>query len=140
MNLENTGSIETAPSKVVLDIYDQTKTNLIVSLTNYNGIKKVDLFQTEKISAKFNHQLSAGSYLAYFKIFNKDDLVKQGELTLSVLPKGTLPPDKSDFSDIFATLGLKDKPIWFYGIILGALIIIVAFLIIIIKKIKRHRK
>jgi len=140
MKLENTGSIETAPSKVTLDIYSQGKEKLLTSLTNYNNIDKVALFQTKKITAAFKHQLPAGSYLAYFKIFNKDKLVKEGELTLSILPEGTLPPTNSGSFRLFASLGLANRSIWFYCVILVILIIIIAALIILSKKLKRRRK
>lgn len=90
MLLENTGNVDVAPSRVVFRIYDSSGTVLLEETEHTNKIKKIKPFATEQVEAHLPTRLPAGSYLARYQIYNQDDVKQEGELTLSVLPYGTL--------------------------------------------------
>ena len=90
MMVENTGNVDVAPSKVEFKIYDSQGSVLLEEITHSNRIAKVEPFATETITAELPTRLPAGSYLARYAIYNEDEIKQEGELTLSILPYGTL--------------------------------------------------
>ena len=76
-------------------------------------MKKVAPFKTKKIIAKLPTKLKAGSYWAYFKIFKKDKVVREGKLHLSILPYGTISAKKKHICHL---------PIWL-AIIIGLIVL-----------------
>jgi len=91
MGIENTGNAPTAPSKVQLDIYDRRGNVVLETVYNTNVVEEVLPFETRDVQAYLPTRLPAGAYLVKYSIFRFEDEVKRsGELTLSVLPKGTL--------------------------------------------------
>jgi hypothetical protein len=88
--LENTGNVSVAPSKVVFRVFDSSGTVLLEETEHTNRIKKVDPYGTDEVLAELPTRLPAGSYLARYQIYNDDKIEQEGELTLSVLPYGTL--------------------------------------------------
>jgi hypothetical protein len=96
IEIKNTGNIEASPTRIYLDIYDSANQVKIASLESGGLSDKVKPFQTKEVIAEFPNQLKAGLYYAHFKIFKRDQLAKEGDLNLSVLPPGTLPsPNQS---------------------------------------------
>lgn len=90
MSVENTGNVDIAPSRVLFRIFDSTGTVLLEETEHTNRFKKVEPYATSDLTAELPTRLPAGSYLARYQIFNGEDVKQQGELTLSVLPYGTL--------------------------------------------------
>lgn len=91
MGIENTGNAPTAPAKVQLDIYDKRGTIVLETTVNTNAIEQVRPFETREVVAYLPTRLPPGAYLVKYSIFQFSDTVKRtGELTLSVLPRGTL--------------------------------------------------
>lgn len=91
MGIENTGNAPTAPSKVQLDIYDRRGNVVLETAYNINEIEEVLPFETRDTHAFIPTRLPPGAYLVKYSIFRFEDEVKRsGELTLSVLPEGTL--------------------------------------------------
>jgi hypothetical protein len=90
MQIENLGNIKAAPTKVLLDIYDNQKKELLESLGT-SKMEKIEPFKIQTIIAEFPTKLPAGNYLAKFQIFKKDEVVSEGNLNLVILPYGTLP-------------------------------------------------
>lgn len=90
MRLENIGNVDVAPSEVVFSIYDKTGQTLLEETTHTNRITKVKPFATEDVMAELPTRLPAGSYLARYSIYNQDEVKQEGEITLNVLPYGTL--------------------------------------------------
>ncbi len=88
--IENTGNVNVSPSEVVFKIYDNRGSVLLEEVTHSNRITKVEPFATEIITAELPTRLPAGSYLARYTIYNDDEIKQEGELTLSILPYGTL--------------------------------------------------
>jgi hypothetical protein len=91
MGIENTGNAGTAPSRVQLDIYDKRGNVVLETTYNSNEIEQVLPFETKEVQAYLPTRLPPGAYLVKYSIFRFEDEVKRsGELTLSVLPQGTL--------------------------------------------------
>ena len=91
MAIENTGNAPTAPSKVQFDIYDRRGNVVLETAYNTNKIEPILPFETREVHANMPTRLPPGSYLVRYSIFRFENEVKRsGELTLSVLPTGTL--------------------------------------------------
>jgi hypothetical protein len=90
MLMENTGNVEVAPSNVVFKVYDRTGAVMLEETEHTGRLKKIDPFATEEIVAHLPTRLPAGSYLARYAIYNGDEVKQEGEVTLSILPYGTL--------------------------------------------------
>jgi hypothetical protein len=88
--LENLGNIESGPTKISLDIYDNQRKKLLESIETQK-IDKISPFATEEIFVEFPTKLPAGSYEAEFKIFKGSEIAKDGIVHLSILPYGTMP-------------------------------------------------
>lgn len=90
MLLENTGNIDIAPSKINFKIYDRSGTALLEDSMNIGKIERVSPFAAEEIIAEIPTRLPAGSYIARYQIFNGDEIKQEGDLSLTILPSGTL--------------------------------------------------
>ena len=88
--LENIGNVDVAPSKVEIKMYERTGTVLLEETKNIGKIEKVKPYATESVTANIPTRLPAGSYVARYKVFNGDDVKQEGELSVNVLPYGTL--------------------------------------------------
>jgi hypothetical protein len=128
MQIENLGNIKASPSKVILDIYDEQKNELLETITS-TKMNKINPFETNWVIAELKTKLKVGSYYAQYKIFKKDEIVSQGEVHLSILAKGSIVDYKG--ATIF-DLGLMTKLIILFGI----LIIIGLIVFVILKIIK----
>ncbi len=122
MQFENIGNIKASPTKVLFEIYDGERKNL-VETTTAKKIGKVDPFQTKNIIAELPTKLTAGSYWAIFKIFKGDEIVEEGETHLSILPRGGINPIPKEWYGlavwiwiltILVILGLSFTGLWFY--------------------------
>ena len=90
MTLNNTGNAPVAPSRVTFDIYDKRGSTLLESIENTNAIEKITPFETKPVSAFLPTHLPPGAYLVKYSIYLENEVKRQGELTLSVLPEGTI--------------------------------------------------
>lgn len=90
MRIENTGNVNVAPSDVTFAIYDATGTTLLEETTHKNRITEVEPFATEDVEAELPTRLPAGTYLARYAIYNQDEVKQEGELTLNIMPYGTI--------------------------------------------------
>ncbi len=119
MEIENLGNTKAAPTKVIFDIYDSKREELLES-TETTKMEKVEPFEIQKIVAELPTKLPPGSYWAKFKIFKEDEIVREEELHLGIFPKGTITGYKGYGFD---GLSPKDKAS-VIGIILGILAIV----------------
>lgn len=117
IRIENIGNVDAIPTKVRFDIYDAKEKKLLESVEAKKFDKKVRPFETEWVFAKLPTRLKPGSYWAQYKIYKKEEVVSQGKIHLSILPRGTIPGYKGAG---FWDLALKDK----LTIILLALVIL----------------
>lgn len=90
MLLENTGNVNVSPSKVELRIFNRAGDTLLEETTHIGRINKIAPYATEEVVASIPTRLPAGSYVARYRIFNGDDVKQEGDLSLSILPAGTL--------------------------------------------------
>ena len=91
LGIENTGNAPTAPSRVQLDIYDKRGNVVLETVYNTNTIEEVLPFETREVVAYLPTRLPPGAYLVKYSVFRFEDEIKRsGELTLSILPSGTL--------------------------------------------------
>jgi hypothetical protein len=90
MLLENIGNVKIAPSKVLFRIYDPSGQILLEETTHTNSISKVKPFEQESIVAELPTRLPKGAYLGRYQIWNGEDLKQEGEISMNILPYGTL--------------------------------------------------
>lgn len=91
MYIENTGNVPASPAKVTMQIFDVTGQQLLEKNDNTNVIESILPFDTKKIIAYFPTWLPPGAYRVKYSI-EKDETrnAQQGELALSILPRGTI--------------------------------------------------
>jgi len=90
MLIENTGNVAIAPSEVVFRIFDRAGKVLLEETSNIGKIAKVPPYGTELVSAKIPTHLPANSYVARYTIYNGEDIKQEGDISLNILPYGSL--------------------------------------------------
>ncbi len=90
MLLENTGNVDISPSKIDFKIYDRSGVALLEETKQIGRIEKVAPYATEEITAEIPTRLPAGSYVARYQIYNDDEIKQEGDLSLIIVPAGTL--------------------------------------------------
>lgn len=90
MMIENTGNVDIAPSKVEFKIYDFAGNVLLEETEHIGKIQKVAPYNTDEVTAEIPTRLPAGNYIARYKIYNGEDVKQEGEVSLNILPYGTL--------------------------------------------------
>ena len=90
MMIENTGNVDIAPSDVQFRIFDRTGKVLLEDQHQIGRINKVAPYNTDTVTAKIPTRLPAGSYSVRYSIFNGEDIKQEGEISLNILPYGTL--------------------------------------------------
>jgi methionine-rich copper-binding protein CopC len=100
MMIENIGNIEVAPSKVDLRIYERTGTVLLEETKHIGKINKINPYGTDNITAAVPTRLPAGSYVARYRIYNDDEVKQEGDVSLTILPYGTLQVAGFGFSGL----------------------------------------
>jgi hypothetical protein len=125
VTIENTGNIDVAPTKVEFAIYDGTGKTLLEETENLNKIDKVPPFHTEEVFAELPTKLGAGTYIARYKIYNGEEVKQEGEVSLSIVPYGTLAAAGFGFSG----LSLAHKTT-----IIGPIVLIILLLLFIVRR------
>lgn len=141
MGIENTGNAPVAPSKVQFDIYDRRGNVVLETTYNTNAIDEVAPFAVEDVTAYLPTRLPPGAYLVKYSIFRyEDDIKRTGELTLSVLPKGTLTAYAGYGLD---GLSMRDK----LSLIIPAALVVLLLIALVLfiarrgrKRTRRHRR
>lgn len=90
MNIENTGNVAHAPTRVNMRIFDRNGNVLMQETDSTNRMKKVAPFDTEEVVAELPTRLPAGNYLVRYTIFNEDDIKQEGEMTLGIRAYGSI--------------------------------------------------
>ncbi|MEK7638662.1 MAG: hypothetical protein AAB388_00730 [Patescibacteria group bacterium] len=133
MLVENTGNVDIAPSKVDFRIYDRTGKVLLEETKNIGKMKPIAPYATGEVLAELPTRLPADSYIARYRILNGEDIKQEGDLSLSILPEGTL--QVASFGFIGLSLAHKVSVLL---PIFSLLIVILYFLHI--RRRKRHGK
>jgi len=124
MQIENKGNIKSAPSKVLLVIYDSQRTKVISTIETSN-VPKVKPFATEWVTARIPAFIQAGSYPAIYKIYRDDKIISEGDIHLSIMPKGQVKDYKGA---TFFDLKLTDQlALIALGLIIIALLFFIGF-------------
>lgn len=89
MNVENTGNVKTAPTKVTLDVFDITKTKKLESYED-KTLKKIKAFSTQKIEAKFPTKLDTGQYWGEVRVYKGQKIVNYYQISFAVEKPGGL--------------------------------------------------
>ncbi len=100
MLVENTGNVDIAPSKIEFRIFDFTGNVLLEETQNKGKIETIAPYATKDIMAQIPTRLPAGNYVARYKIYNAEEVKQEGEVSLSVLPYGTLQEAGFGFSGL----------------------------------------
>ncbi len=100
MLIENTGNVDIAPSDVVFKLYDPSGTVLLEETRKKGKIEKIAPYETKEVVASIPTHLPAGAYLARYTILNGDDVKHEGELSVNILPYGTLQTAGFGFSGL----------------------------------------
>jgi len=131
MQLENKSNIKAAPSKVAFEIYDSQNQKLLEK-TAATRIAEIPAFAIEWATAYLPTKLLAGSYWANYQIYNGEQMISDGRIHLSILPKGALPSAGPSFWEMY---GLE-------LIILVSVIILAVLVIFFIRflRLKKKRK
>lgn len=133
--IQNLGNIPAAPTKVVFDIFDLKGETLLERTENTNRLRKIKPFEEGEIEVELPTRLPHGNYTAKFRVFKDDEIKKEGELNLGILPVGSIPGYKGYG---FIGLSARDKTIVIgFAVFLAALL---AFLLKLIFGRLRQRK
>ncbi len=89
MKIENTGNVDTAPTKVTMEVYDLTEKNLLETLSD-TSFKKIKAYQTGTINASFPTQLGEGQYWGKIKVYKGNEIVHANKIAFTVAAPGTL--------------------------------------------------
>lgn len=89
MNIQNTGNVEIAPSRVHLDVYDLTENKLLESLDD-KSMKKIKAFSTEQTEADFATKLPAGQYWAKLKVYKNNEITNTYKIVFTIAEPGAL--------------------------------------------------
>ena len=103
MMIENTGNIDIAPSKVEFRIFDRGGKVLLEETEHIGKLKKISPYETETITAEIPTRLPAGGYIARYIIYNDDEVKQEGDITLNILPEGTLQTAGFGFTGLSAS-------------------------------------
>lgn len=120
MNVENTGNVKTAPSKVGVEIYDITKNKLLESSED-KTLNKVKPFSLGEIVADFPTKLPAGQYWAKIKVYKENEIVNFYEIAFSVEKTGVLGA------------GARSLGVWPWLTLAGLILLTVLVVVILIK-------
>ncbi len=104
MQIENVGNVPYGPTRVVFEIYDNAHTKVVETTENSNTLRQIKPFEIGDVLAELPTHLPPGSYRALFHIYKEDQIVRDGEMNLSILPYGTLPSH-----DGYGILGLTRR-------------------------------
>jgi hypothetical protein len=134
MHIENTGNIPAAPPQVHLEIYDTAGVKLLESSDHTNKIEQILPFATKKVYANFPTWLPPGGYRVKYKIIKSvDEVAQEGELSLSILPRGTIP-NYEGYG--FEGLRIGDK----LSLVLPVVILVLLVIVFFFGKKRRHRR
>jgi hypothetical protein len=100
MLLENTGNVDVSPSEVEFRIFDRAGTTLLEETRNIGRIDEIEPYGTETVTAEIPTRLPAGTYIARYRIYNGDEIKQEGDLSLNILPAGTLQAASFGFAGL----------------------------------------
>ena len=91
MNIQNTGNVPAAPSRVDLVLYKPGNTKPLEETESTNNLTQVPPFKVQDVVAEIPTTMKAGGYSAAYTIYKGDSVVQQGMVDFSVLAPGSIP-------------------------------------------------
>ena len=90
MHLENKGNVKAKPTKVEVDFYDQFNQQKLEAqeTTDYGSVEP--FVQDGEIVASVPHSLKIGHYWARVMVFKDNDMIKEDDVKIEVVPVGSL--------------------------------------------------
>lgn len=122
LRIENTGNIESSPTRVHLDVYDSLEKNILES-SDQTELEKIKPFETKEIFVQFPTRLEPGTYYGVVSVYKNEEISRREKIIFDV--------EKTSFS-------LRD---WL--IVVGAFVLILMILGLIaltILKIRRKNR
>jgi hypothetical protein len=90
MLIENTGNVDISPSRVQFRIFDRAGKVLVEETNNIGKITRIKPYGTDTVTAELPTKLPADSYVARYTIYNGDEIKQEGDLSLNILPYGSV--------------------------------------------------
>lgn len=90
MFIENTGNVDIAPSNIEFRIFDRSGKVMLEETSSLGRMPTVEPYATGEVVAEIPTRLPAGGYVARYKIFNDDEIKQEGDLSLNILPAGSV--------------------------------------------------
>lgn len=136
MYIENVGNVPASPAKVTMKIYDVTGQQLLETTENTNPVDKVLPFDTKKVFAYLPTWLPPGGYKVKYTI-SKDEtsVAQESELSLSILPRGTVTGYEG-----YGIEGLKTSQLLTLIIPVAVVLLLIIFMFILKKRSRPHRR
>ncbi len=100
MFLENTGNVDVSPSKVEFRIFDRSGKVMLEETRSLGKIPTIAPYGTGEVVAEIPTRLPAGGYMARYKIYNGDEIKQEGDLSLNILPPGSVQVAGFGFSGL----------------------------------------
>jgi hypothetical protein len=135
VEIENTGNVPVAPSRVTMDIYNITGEELLEQTRSTNRMKRIQPFKTEEVEAHLPTHLPPGNYVARYVVYNQDEIKLEGELSMNIREDGTVV-GLSGYG--FMGLSLRDKATILVPVLILLLIAVTPYTLGIIKKRKKR--
>ncbi len=88
-SVENTSSVDTAPSKISLEVYDLVKSK-VLEYGEDKTMEKIKAFSTGNVEASFPTKLPPGQYWGKVKVYKENEIVNFYEIAFSVEKPGVL--------------------------------------------------
>ena len=128
MKVANKGNQPITPDRVVIDVYDSSFKNLILS-AHQDRLAKVKAFETKEVSAYFDQKkLEVGQYWGDVKVYRNGEVAWEEKAIFTVQPKGTLPPQPKE-----PAFDLDTMPLWIsYSVVSAGVLILLAVIFITI--------
>lgn len=90
MFIENTGNVDVAPSSVEFRIFDRSGKVMLEETKSLGRMSTIKPYATGEVIAEIPTRLPAGGYVARYKIYNGDEIKQEGDLSLNILPPGSV--------------------------------------------------
>jgi len=92
LNIKNIGNVDTAPTKVVADIYNTSKKKNLATLVD-KSFEDIKPFESKELVADFPipSTLGPGQYWARIKVYKGDNIIYTNEDIFTIYEQGGLP-------------------------------------------------
>lgn len=83
LRVENTGNIESSPTRVHLDVYDSLEKN-ILEASDQTELEKIKPFETKEILVQFPTKLEPGTYYGVVSVYKNEEISRREKIIFDV--------------------------------------------------------